>query len=85
MNKYSHKILVNATTLVKGGAIQVCFSFLLETLRDRNVQWHYALSSQVNDQFVEHASESDKERTTVFSVSPSKSKVVRRSLEKLVA
>ena len=85
MNKYSHKILVNATTLVKGGAIQVCLSFLLETLRDRNVQWHYALSSQVNDQFVEHASESDKERTTVFSVSPSKSKVVRRSLEKLVA
>lgn len=43
----SYKVLVNATTLVKGGALQVCLAFLMETLRDRSVQWHYAIEASI--------------------------------------
>lgn len=42
------KVLINASNLVKGGAIQVAASFISQSLKDpAGISWHYAVSEQV--------------------------------------
>ncbi len=42
-------VLVNATTLVKGGGIQVATSFVVEAEKAAasDIRWHYLLSKEV--------------------------------------
>ncbi len=74
-------VLVNATTLVKGGAIQVAASFINEAQLDQEssgIQWCFAVSSQV-------AGEIDlpQANTKVFEESPAKSKAARSRLREI--
>ncbi|MEE4185815.1 MAG: glycosyltransferase [Gammaproteobacteria bacterium] len=72
-------VLINATTLVKGGGIQVAASFIAETLRAADeITWHYALSEQVMTEL--KALGAIPERAEIFADPPTRSKAARRRL-----
>ena len=79
-------VLVNATTLVKGGGVQVGASFVAESLKDAEKQdadnsditWHYALSPQVARE-VGH----EVPRSVLFETSPSRDKNTRAGVIQL--
>jgi len=70
-------VLVNATTLIKGGAVQVAASFINEAMRDATpeIKWFMVVSPQVA------AEVHDKSAIVeVFEESPAKSKAARQQL-----
>ena len=74
-------VLVNATTLVKGGGIQVAASFIAEAhAAADDINWHYAVSPQVADELQSLGVNAS---TSVFADSPSRDKAARRQLEEL--
>ncbi|MES2406655.1 MAG: glycosyltransferase [Pseudomonadota bacterium] len=78
------KVLFNASTLVKGGALQVATSFIRQAMYNNDgVDWHYALSKSVVKELTEAEFACIKSFTTVFDVSPARSKSVRKQLENL--
>jgi len=77
------EVLVNATTLVKGGGVQVATSFIVEAEKAAasDIRWHYVISKEV-------AAELDKfglqpERTHVLDASPARSKPHRQQVLEL--
>ena len=73
------KVLVNATTLVKGGGIQVAASFIAESCRDdMGIAWHYAISPQVAEELASLGV--DPSAVTLFTASPTRDKVQRQQL-----
>ena len=73
------KVLVNATTLVKGGGIQVAASFIAESCRDdMGIAWHYAISPQVAEELASLGA--DPSAVTLFTASPTRDKVQRQQL-----
>jgi len=75
-------VLVNATTLIIGGGIQVAASFISESINDnRGIRWHYAISRQVRDELQSLGVVIPDAH--VFEISPSRSKVSRRRLSAL--
>jgi glycosyltransferase involved in cell wall biosynthesis len=80
------KVLFNASTLVKGGALQVATSFIREAMCNKDgLDWHYALSKAVVKELTEAEFAGIKANTTVFEVSPARSKIVRKQLTSLHA
>ena len=65
-------VLVNATTLVKGGGVQVATSFIVEAERAAaaDIRWHYAVSPQVADELAAFGVQP--ERMTVFPDTPAR-------------
>lgn len=48
------KVLVNATTLVKGGALQACVSFIQQALKSKEeINWCFVISKQIDEQLQE--------------------------------
>lgn len=82
------KVLVNATTLVRGGAVQVAVATIREALRDPAAEhWEFAVSATVleNLQRIENVPVG---RFHVFPSSPARSTTERlrlRSLERTIA
>ena len=75
-------VLVNATTLVKGGGIQVAASFIAESLKDdAGIRWHYAISAQVAAELESLGCRVDE--AEVFQTSPTRDKAQRRRLLEL--
>ena len=73
------KVLVNATTLVKGGGIQVAASFIAESCRDdMGIVWHYAVSPQVAEELASLGAAPS--AVTVFTASPTRDKIQRQRL-----
>lgn len=78
------KVLFNASTLVKGGALQVATSFIRQAMyNNAGVVWHYALSKAVVKELTESEFACIESCTTVFDVSPARSKSVRKQLTSL--
>lgn len=77
-------VLFNATTLVKGGALQVATAFIRQSLKDcGGVDWHFALSKEVIRELAEDELAQLNGRFTVFEISPSRSKAARKKLSDL--
>ena len=77
------KILVNATTQVKGGGIQNAASFLTEALLDDSDHcWEIVVSQAVADQ-LETRFPGITQRANVFECSPAQHRPSRRRLKKL--
>jgi len=75
-------VIVNASTIVKGGGIQVAASFIAETLRnDSSICWHYCVSSEVLREL--KALGADLPSHHLFEQTPSRSRNQRRRLERL--
>jgi len=73
-------VLVNATTLVKGGGVQVATSFIVEAERAAadDIVWHYALSAEVDREL--QALGVRPANSVVYEASPAKNKAQRRAL-----
>lgn len=74
-------VLVNATTLLRGGGVQVGASFVNETLKDEqnsDITWHYALSPSVLREVG-----TEVPRSVVFDASPARNKEARAKLLEL--
>ena len=79
------RILLNATTIIRGGALQRANSVLLEALADREQHcWCIALSRRVYDE-VRRFEPPGCDDFHVFDVSPARSRDSRRRLLKLEA
>jgi glycosyltransferase involved in cell wall biosynthesis len=77
------KVLLNATTIIKGGGIQAVVSFILTLLDKRNensIEWYLAVSEAVADQLEKLGAELQSERDVVFKSSPAKSRKERNRL-----
>jgi len=75
-------VLVNATTLVKGGGIQVAASFIAEAEAvPSDINWHYALSTEVAEELASLNIKTP--GATIFDNSPSRDKSQRKRLETL--
>ena len=80
------KVLFNASTLVKGGALQVATAFIREALNNNgSVDWHFALSKEVISELAEGELAQLEACSTVFDISPSRSKTARNKLADLQA
>lgn len=75
------RILLNASTLNKGGALQAAANFIIESLRDPSIAWHYAVSTTLFDEIanIQPGIRAD-ERFTLFETSPAKSLAARKQL-----
>lgn len=81
---YAMRVLLNCTTLVKGGALQAAASFINETAaRQGNIDWHFALSPQVLNELANNNHRQKIERITVVEPSPARSTLSRKNLKKL--
>lgn len=80
------KVLFNASTLVKGGALQVAVAFIRQALNDKaGVDWHFALSKEVVRELSADELALLEACSTVFEISPSRSKSARKKLMDLHA
>ena len=81
------KVLFNASTLVKGGALQVATSLIRHALNNnsRGVDWHFALSKEVAVELAENELAQLKVISTIFETSPARSRSARNKLKELYA
>lgn len=78
------KILFNATTLNKGGALQASINFIEQALTDSEIDWHFAISTHVLDQLNNAIDISySRDQFTVFEKSPAKNLAFRKKLKTL--
>ena len=76
------RVVLNATTLVKGGALQACVSFIREAIAsEANFDWHFLLSIEISEQLRLFGVDVDSLQGQVISPTPAKNK---QSREKLV-
>jgi len=79
-----YKVILNATTLPKGGGIQACVSFIHMSLElSKDIEWIYIVSKKVAEELQEFHTEIDENKLIVFNASPAKNSTVRRYLLKL--
>lgn len=78
------KLLLNLSTLNKGGALQASIAFVIETLNDTEFDWHYLLSAEVKEQldFLDIVLADNK--YTVCTPTPAKSPSTRRKIKDIV-
>ena len=79
-----YRILLNATTLPKGGGIQACVSFIHMSLEfSREIEWIYVVSQKVKDEIQKFSTEIEDNKLVVFNESPAKNAVSRKCLLQL--
>jgi glycosyltransferase involved in cell wall biosynthesis len=77
------QVLLNTTTLLRGGPLQTSSAFIVELVADpAGIQWHLAISAAVADQLRKLQVELPA-ATTVFDESPAQSKPQRARLAEL--
>lgn len=80
------KVLFNASTLVKGGALQVAVAFIRHALENRcGIEWHFALSKQITKELSESEFIELGSCATIFEISPARARSARRKLKDLEA
>lgn len=82
-NKDSAWVL-NATTLVMGGAIQACVNFISEASRDSDVNWHYFVSREIAQQLAISGFTPPASRIHIFEKSPARSPAMRTRIKKSI-
>lgn len=78
------KVLLNTTTLHKGGALQTSSAFIMQALRnDSDIEWVFALSQSVARELAQFGTTAP--AATVFDALPSHSRAARGQLAELEA
>jgi glycosyltransferase involved in cell wall biosynthesis len=76
-------ILVNTTTLNRGGALQISMNFIKQVLQDpAEFRWCFALSQQVNNELI-RAGVKLPDETEIFPISPARDNEARLRLRRL--
>ena len=74
------KILLNASNLVKGGALQACINFITEAIKDGDIDWVFVISDEMAFQLTASGLDINNKVFIPVSVSPSKSLKSRKLL-----
>lgn len=78
------KVVLNASPLVKGGALQACVSFARElSVSAKEIEWYFILSRQVADELARFEA-FEESRSFVLESSPAKNKAIRKKLVAIV-
>lgn len=78
------KVILNASPLVVGGALQACVSFIQKALLDKTeIDWRFIVSKEVNEQLRLLGIEIKGSQGFVLENSPAKSKLTRRKVKDL--
>lgn len=80
------KILLNCSTLMKGGALQVALSVFAEAIKDNEVKWYFAVTHTLFSKFEELLGDSSlrKEQIILMDKSPARSIAARTQLKDIV-
>lgn len=79
------RVLLNCTTLVKGGALQAAVSFIATAMSvDDSIKWHYMISRNIWDELQETGQVPDVRYFSVIEKSPAKSSQSRNQIRALV-
>jgi len=85
ITKKHMKILINATTLVKGGALQVAVSLIREIKNNgEQYEWFFALSKEVYQELIKFNTIIDMDHTFISDISPARSTSSRKNLLRYV-
>jgi len=77
----TYKVILNATTLQKGGGIQACVSFINISLEEsREIEWSYIVSAQVANELDAMGLDIKEGKLIVFDESPAKNRRIRDKL-----
>jgi len=74
-------LVLNATTLVMGGALQACVNFILEARNDASITWYFLISRRIQEQLL--LTDQDwvvNNNVTMFNDSPAKSMYARKAV-----
>lgn len=79
------RVLLNCSTLVKGGALQAAVSFIQSALQqgDRDIQWHYVLSRNVAEELHRFHLKLALDSMTIMDISPARNRESRRALSSI--
>jgi len=79
-----YRIILNATTLPKGGGIQACVSFINMSVElSEDIEWYYVVSKQVADELLNLGIPIGESNMVVFNESPAQNRLMRKKLLKL--
>lgn len=77
-------VLLNCTTLVKGGALQAAVSFIETAMRKADdIQWHYMISASVCNELREAGRLLERRHVSVIEESPARSTRSRQAIRTL--
>jgi len=80
------KILLNATTLVMGGALQACVSFIRKSMEsDDNIEWHYAVSKEIAEELSKFDIDILNHKAVIITPSPARARKSREKLSQYLA
>ena len=75
------RIMVNTTTLNRGGALQASISFILEAVKaGDNVDWHFVMSRESYDELTRFAVDADALNIRIIEPTPARNLNSRKSL-----
>lgn len=79
------RVLLNCSTLVKGGALQAAVSFIRTAAQqsDNDIQWHYVLSHTLAEELKQFDRLPNQDLVSVIGTSPARNKHSRRILKAL--
>ncbi|MDI3463015.1 MAG: hypothetical protein OJF50_001836 [Nitrospira sp.] len=78
------RVLLNCTTLVKGGALQAAVSFIETAMKKADdIQWHYMISASVCDELYEAGRLPEGRYVSVIEESPARSSRSRQAIRAL--
>lgn len=72
------KILFNCSTNKTGGAIQTATNFIIQSLDEKEIEWHYALSAEIFSQLEKF--DAVPVHHTIYNESPTHSKLAARQV-----
>lgn len=81
------RVLLNASTIMKGGGIQAVVSFICTLMTDRDsddLDWYLAVSPVVNQQLEKLSIRLDPKKDIILQDSPSKSRNARKVLQEYI-
>lgn len=79
------KILLNCSTLIKGGALQVAASVLEDAIKDTEITWYFAVTQTLFSKFSELLAEPyENNRVIILDRSPARSLEMRKQLQHTV-
>ncbi len=84
-NKKNTRLVLNATPLVKGGALQACVSFIRQAIHVKEqVKWSFLISQEIADELMLFGVAVEQLGMYVVSPSPAKNKSSRKKILRIV-
>ena len=78
------KVLLNCSTLVKGGSLQVAVSFIRQALhKPCGIEWHFAVSREVLDELTRYGVGKNLSTLRLIKRSPARNSEARKTLKEL--